>query len=449
MTSPEQPVTSPESATNSGQRAAVSAGVASADITPPRPAGMAGFVSRMADSTGVHDQLTVRVLCVDETAVLTLDLCGVSEDFCQRVAERCQLPTEAVLVHTIHTHSAAQAIPGHPAESPDLEWLATVEDTCVRVLDEARSSRTPARLFAGWGAPAGIAKNRRRPDGPVDDSLPVLEVVTTTGAPLAVLVSYACHPVVVGAHNTELSADYPGHLRRVLEERRPGAMALFTTGCAGDLNTGHSAAASITGGTDDTRTHTEARRIGTILAEAALAVELTEVTGPTRGDSTEIVLQCEVPTRGTLLAQSAEWREAERTASDPVDAKINKIWSDWADGLTPTADEHHTQRPWPTRVSALHWGDFRLVALPGEPFCVIGMRIRDALATTGVSMVLGYTGGYAGYLPTADEYPLGGYEPCESHRYRGLPGPFVPGTDEQLVSVAVATSRDLDQPDGS
>lgn len=435
--------------TGTERPATVSAGVAAADITPPGPAGMAGFVARMSESTGVHDPLTARALCVDETAILTLDLCGVSEDFCRRVAQRCQLPTASVLVHTIHTHSAAQAIPGHPAEEPDLDWLATVEDTCVRVLDEARRSRTPARLFAGWGEPTGIAKNRRRPDGPVDDSLPVLEVTTTDGESLAVLVSYACHPVVVGAHNTELSADYPGHLRRVVEEHRPGAMALFATGCAGDLNTGHSAAASITGATDDNRTHPEASRIGAIVAEAALAADLTEVTGPTRGDSTEITLQCEVPARATLLTQSAEWHEAARTTTDSVDAKINKIWSEWAEGLAPTAGEQSTQQPWPARVAALQWGDFRLVALPGEPFCVIGTRIRDAVATTGVSMVLGYTGGYAGYLPTADEYPLGGYEPCESHRYRGLPGPFVPGTDDQLVSVAVATCRSLDLPTGS
>ncbi|MGO1972800.1 MAG: alkaline ceramidase [Propionibacteriaceae bacterium] len=420
-----------------------------ADITPPGPAGMAGFVARLSESTGVHDQLTARALCIDDTAILTLDLCGVDEDFCHRVAVRCAIPTAGVLVHAIHTHSAAQSIPGHPAEEPDQEWLSTVEDACVRTLDEASRSRTSAKLFAGWGAAAGIAKNRRRPDGPVDDSLPVLEVTTTTGEPLAILVSYACHPVVLGAHNTELSADYPGHLRRVLEEHRPGAMALFATGCAGDLNTGHSAQASMQQAGSPNRTHGEARRIGTVIAEAALTADLTEVTGPARGDSTEVVLQCEVPTRATLLAQSAEWREAKRSASDPVDIKINKIWADWADVLAPTADEHLTQRPWPAQVSALHWGDFRLVALPGEPFCVIGMRIREALATTGVSMVLGYTGGYAGYLPTADEYPLGGYEPCESHRYRGLPGPFVPGTDEQLVSVAGMTSQGLDQPTGS
>src|SRR5699024_7299362 len=145
--------------------------------------------------------------------------------------------------------------------------------------------------------------------------------------------------VVLGADNMELSADYPGQVRRVLEERRPGAMALFATGCAGDLNTGHSAHDSMTSIGQGTRTHAEARRIGAIIAEAALAADLNEATGPTAATTTEVELRLDVPERATLDRQAAEWRAAARTTNLPVQAKIMGLWSAWAAGVATTAQD--------------------------------------------------------------------------------------------------------------
>ena len=56
------------------------------------------------------------------------------------------------------------------------------------------------------------------------------------GSPIAVLVNYACHAVVLGPENLQYSADYPGEMARTVEAAYPGAVCLFVQGGAGNIN---------------------------------------------------------------------------------------------------------------------------------------------------------------------------------------------------------------------
>jgi hypothetical protein len=63
---------------------------------------------------------------------------------------------------------------------------------------------------------------------------------------------------------------------------------------------------------------------------------------------------------------------------------------------------------YPIRVEILRAGRLHLAAVPGEPFLALGESIRDALLAPAV--VLGYTNGYVGYLPTAAAHQTTTYE---------------------------------------
>ncbi len=53
----------------------------------------------------------------------------------------------------------------------------------------------------------------------------------------AVLVNYACHPVVLGPRNRKISADYPGVTRKIVEESfGEDCMCIFIQGAGGDIN---------------------------------------------------------------------------------------------------------------------------------------------------------------------------------------------------------------------
>ena len=58
--------------------------------------------------------------------------------------------------------------------------------------------------------------------------------------------------------------------------------------------------------------------------------------------------------------------------------------------------------------------------------------------------VASFADGVPGYIPPSSEYPLGGYEVLEAHRYYGLPAAFAPGSAERLEAAAIALGRALD-----
>src|SRR5262249_3689435 len=79
--------------------------------------------------------------------------------------------------------------------------------------------------------------NTMVPTSPVDPTVSVLRLDDASGKPLAILVNYACHPVVLGSDNLRYSADYPGVTERVVEEQLGGSpLALFLQGGDGDIN---------------------------------------------------------------------------------------------------------------------------------------------------------------------------------------------------------------------
>lgn len=394
---------------------------------------MAGFAARTSPATGTHDPLTVRAVCVDDTALVTVDVVGLHEDTCAEVRRCCPLPADRVVVHATHTHGGPASMPGRLGHDPDPGWLTDVVDTCIAALARALERQQPATLRAGYGADPSVARNRRRPDGPVDGLVPVAWFTSESGDVLAAVASYACHPVVLGADNTSWTADYPGVVRAELEACHPGAVALFVTGCAGDANHGHSAQASVSTAASPTRTFAEASRVGRLVAATVASAPCRHLPGEVRAASGDVRLDLDVFTSAQLQGAAQRW-EAELARCEPTRAVLLEHWLSWARGVDTYSD-------WTGPVTVLRWGELRVVALPGEPFAAAALSVRAALADTGVIFVVGYSGGCPGYLPAREEYTYGGYEVQEAHRFYGLPGRFAADSLDRVVDHAVALAR--------
>src|SRR6185437_6351815 len=69
----------------------------------------------------------------------------------------------------------------------------------------------------------------------LDESLHVLYLETVEGRPHSVLLNFTAHPVVAMTL-PQVSADYPGAATALVEKAFPGAICLFTNGCAGNIN---------------------------------------------------------------------------------------------------------------------------------------------------------------------------------------------------------------------
>lgn len=346
---------------------------------------MAGFGARTEPARSTHDRLTARAVALGDSTILCLDVCGLDAAFCARL----RAGVEGHLVVTaLHTHGGPCTTPGRLGGPTDPAYMARLELACLEAVAQARASRRPARVRFAQGADPGIGRNRRRPDGPRDGSLPALRLEDLAGQPIATVLAHACHPVVLGADNLAWTADYPHFTRAAVEQARPGDLCVFLMGCTGDVNTGHSAHASMSTAPAPSRTFAEAERLGRRVADCVLAARMDAIDGPVTAASAELALRL-------------------------------------TDGNAQGA-----------RASLLHWAGVRIACLPGEPFAATGLALRAALGPA--TMALGFADGCPGYFPTAQEYALGGYEVREAHRYYGMTAAFAPGSAERLAEAVLA-----------
>jgi neutral ceramidase len=88
-------------------------------------------------------------------------------------------------------------------------------------------------------------------------------------------------------------------------------------------------------------------------------------------------------------------------------------------------------------VQALRVGDLGIVSLACEPFTATGLAGKAA-SPFARTFVAGYTNGNIGYVPTADAFPLGGYEVTTAHEYYRLLHPVAPEAEALLSRSAQA-----------
>jgi hypothetical protein len=398
-------------------------GTARVDVTPPLGCLMAGFESRTTGATGVHDPLHARVLVAEGADGTTVALVvaellqveqGVQDLVAGQVLRSTGIPRERLQLVGTHTHSGPVMEPGSPIERMIAERIAGA-------VADAFSTRREATIAVGVGTITGIGANRRPGGGPVDDRVMVVRFDDETGQPLATLVNYGCHPTTLGPNNTLYSADYPGVLCRELEQAI-GGIVVFTTGPQGDVNPGgYSPEGSMVGVVVPWRTFESAEKYGRALAETALGVRngLQPSAAQRVWGTSEVVELARKPlpeaaearrAADLAIAAATAVREADLSADATYHALVAAAYADLVAGQAAAAG---SDGPVGVRISALGFGPFVHVGVQGELFVALGQQIRTALgdATTCIAALCD---GTVGYIPTAEAYAEGGYEPNAS-----------------------------------
>jgi hypothetical protein len=431
-----------------GADLAARVGVARREITPP-----VGIRARLWGAAthdvaaGVHRPLTATALAMVPApadsdghtttrararVILSLDVMewqhGPDERVVRdRVLARCGLDERDLLLHATHSHSAPAPCTVQ-ADLPGGErmgaYLEAVAEACADAAVEALASAEPAVLAWGVGA-SRLAAHRDQvldgravvgwqPDVAADDTLLVGRVTTAGGRVSAVVVSYACHPTVLGWANALLSPDYVGALREDVERRHPGALCLFVQGASGELAPVRQYGGDVT----------EADRAGRALAldvaatlllmdppgrrpvlqgvvESGAPLGVWRVAGvPTVADVTTATLTVPLvrraapglPSRAASGADLPEHVRAERAAR----ARLVAQEAGAADSID-----------YPVWVWEL--GELVLVAHPGEAYSWLARHLRAALAPRPVLVANLTNGAGAFYLPPAPAYDVPSY----------------------------------------
>lgn len=401
-------------------------GQAYCPFTLPAPVAMPGFAARTEPSVGtLAPPPRASAVAFEEVVLISLDVIGTDAGLGAEIA--AGLPGVPVLVTATHTHSGPAITPGRfglPSTPARSVVIAAAQEAAQRAL----AARRPATLE--WMVPTvpGLAHERRN-GGITAPQARLTALRWRTASEVAGwLVSYPCHPTVIGPTSRSLSPDYPGWLRAELEES--GGVCVFLTGCAGDLNAGHQVSASFRLDPAAGRTPHDAARFGETLAIAIQSAEWHPLAA-TRGvrlRSTDVVADYGPLTDDPPQAQQHSWR-TELVAADPGTKALLTSWIEWAE-----RSDAGTSGRYRLPVALLEVGEAELCLLPGEPFLSADLSLRGDRAT----IVAGYYADVPGYLPSSAEYQRGGYEVVEAHRYYGMPAPFAPGTLEQVVAAVEA-----------
>jgi len=414
-----------------GKAAAMKAGVARVDITPPAGVQMWGYFNRLKGAEGTIDPLYARVLVLEageqRLAYVDLDLgrtFGPASIERLREAAKQSSGITGLIVQAIHTHAGPVVMDSYPAGTP--AWETAALGKIGQAIQEAAERAVPVRLGTGYGQ-AYIGYNRRRvnPDGtvtmvwnnsarvptwPVDPTVAVLRIDRMDGEPLAVLVNYACHPVTFGSDNMRFSADFPGVMCKVVEKafgNKP--LAFFMQGAPGDINV-YDAGTPVTQDVIGRRDWA-----GETLGRAAAAVAKKIQTAADPDASIDFA---EDPLPIHLRWDPGKFRQEILREISP---KAFQIYA-------PSIQE--TMRLPVTTV--LIDRKIAMMGMPGEPFVEFQMNWR-ARCPLHDCFFLGYTNGYNGYFPTIQAATEGGYGATSATTWVEV------GAGEQMVDHAVIT----------
>jgi neutral ceramidase len=392
------------------------AGWASASITPEVPCWMAGYAARSSPANAVHDPLEVHALALGTPSkaliVVVCDLLAVDEQLVEAVRQRVQAerPGASVWLSATHTHSGPD-IGGPLSEHPPAPGIReSIVAGATRAALSAMAALRPVRESWVSGEVRGVATNRDHPEAGEELTLDLLCLVEADSRestpPIAVFGSFPCHPTVLGASNLDISADLSGAFRRQLRAALgQNTWVALATGAGGDISTRHTRRA---------QDFVELERLGGLLAEHARSLLLAgarpiqilplalgnqsvalELKASLSGDAADVAQTSLTARRAELLrtGQTAEARTVETMLQGLARA-----------GRAHAATEPHLL----ATISVAGLGELDLVALPGEPYHQLGVEIsRDR---GGPVLVLGYTNGYIGYIPTREAYADFDYE---------------------------------------
>jgi neutral ceramidase len=408
------------------------AGVAKADLDPPRGIPMAGYgAARFAK--GTLDPLEARVIALSDgsrtIALVTLDLCFTfDEKAMDQIRVDVHASVDEVIFHASHTHSG-------PTYSEAPQAVQHAVPRIASAIRAAAAAMVPAQIGNGWGQ-TYIGFNRRYVETngevqmfwrnetkvsttlPVDPTVGVIRIDRSDGTPLAILVSYACHPVVLGPDSFNYSADYPGEMRRVVEQAMGhDAMAFFLQGAPGDINPYYDKTPLIEDAVAVMKQ--TGQKLGLEAARVARSIQ-------TLGAE-----NARIQTKTVVLAVANRWNR------EKLEAEVKAHYPETS-GIARRLLAQDMRMPVTTVV--LNLGspdrDLAFVGLPGEPFVEFQMQLR-AKSPLPNSFLLGYTNGYFAYLPTIAAAVRGGYGANSTVNVSAV------GTGERMLDTGLISIYEL------
>ena len=460
-------------------------GTSRVDITPPigmPHANWGSAVHQVAEGIDMNMYCYAMYIESESTnnkiVILDFDLCSMSDEIGDMVRDAVisslDIPKENIRVCMSHTHA------GPPYGRDDLNgggWITegvelinpyydSFPAKISKAVNEAVISAVDCNVSYGNGR-SDININRRPADksgtlftgrnwsGVVNHSVDVIGFDDVNGDPVATIVGYACHPTILGPENRLLSPDYPGHMRKTVEEII-GGRCLFFQGAAGNQGPIHTFVGDVE----------VARKAGKILGLEASKVrmsmdpfereeKLVEIipAGADLGMYEDVAISepnddllinnayIDLPTMDFPSYEEAseiynnaleELKKARESGNvEEIKKMVSKVKRANFTRKNSSRSEGGKVNIW---IQTIKIGDIILQGLPLEPFIEYGNKIKSLNPNKKV-VLSGYSNGIYGYLPTAKAYEEGGYETRNT--------PLSPESEEIIIDICDSEIKKL------
>ncbi len=405
-------------------------GAAEIDITPKSPVQLVGmgrlFVAHDGESfeyskrdnptSEIHDPLTLQATCLcqddKKIIVLTADLLYTIalKEVRTAVAEACEISEESVFYAVTHNHSG-------PCGTD--EYTALLCKQAAECAKQAAANLRPVIAEHACGKFDRLSYDRSEPWGEVDGSVNVIKFTEReTGKLVTMWWNYGCHPCSLSWDFNQISADYPGIIRKKISEIIGESVPIsFMLGCAGNVQP-----SGIKRFTEPPQMYLGVpkgdfeivERLGNCIAEAGLFAlenksrklnidnlqfEHYNIDLPIHVNH-DIEKMCEI--RDSFINLNAP----KLHDSDPTDDLLkdaSKIMAEWVDDIIKQGDNEKKIRTISGGMISL--GDIAVVFTPLEVAWQIGVRIREK-SPFPVTLISTASLGFESYLTEKKFYEL-------------------------------------------
>jgi len=437
------------------------ANVAQSVITPS--AGTYIVEPRGNLSTGIHDDLFVKAVALGDGkkifVIVSFDLIGFDDSLVnslrKAVLDSSGIKAEQLMLSCTHTHNspitlnAMDPLPekmGEGKSKRDLRWEKQMIAITAGTVKSAVNNLKEASVSKGK-APVQIGFNRRlnqstsatmipNPNGPV---LKETDVVTIKDdeSEIAVLFSYAAHPVSVHSTSTEFSADFPGYAVRYIQSKYPRSIPVFLQGCAGNINS------TLRGGYEGAEL--DGKKLGDAVlksAENSKKIDPTPIFYAQRNFYLPF-RDIDVETAGLIIKRIDEsFKTLKENNPDFKQSMSQMDIVKWAQRLKFIAENKASHPGLPFQAQALALGkSLAIIAFPDEVFVDYALYIKEH-SPFEQTIVLGYTNGSESYIPSAEAFYLGGYETGYAQQAYGQPF-LTPACDKIIKTESMKLLNEL------
>jgi hypothetical protein len=419
-----------------------------------------------ASALALADNQTKAVILDIDIQILTNER---ADQIRAAVSKATGLPVQNIRASATHTHSGPVPYKSWIEKGYEMvgPWFDNLADWCAAAARDALAELQPVEVRIGRGE-SHINANRRcvtstgerflgvNPEGACDHEV-IAIAFDADAAPVATLVNFACHGTVMGPANRLITPDYAGPMKRVVEAA-VGGKCIFLLGSAGDqgpvqgfqadtrvyrqlgATLGHEVAKIVSG----MRSIPSSSRFKKVIPSGAPLGEYepdfaTAAALPLQVLEREIMvpLRDGLPEKISATEKLEHWKATLKTARhDRDDAAITEAtyMARRADIQLRMAEDFGGKSLAGVRTHFVTFGDVAIVGCNIEPFCEIGLAVKRQ-SPFPATFMCGYTNGRMAYMPTADEWPKGGYEVENS--------PFGQGTAEVLQAEIISSLHQM------